>query len=215
LRQGPVVALLMLLCACAPPDEPKAGAGAAATTTSATPAADEHAYRERVIASTADMGLKGPPTARAAYAALDGKASVQQILDLGGEEEVKRLVRKCESRYENRLLRRCLAKHFGSEHFSPAYVGALAASPDLEALVADAQRLAPAEYDAQLAGNSVQTTEDRARAAVTALLTHVPAAGEPGVETLTMVATSHMAKATGGACVESPKFLALLAQAPH
>jgi hypothetical protein len=202
----PHVALAWLLClsACAP-SGPTAEEAAAA----------ELAYREKVIASTMDMGLKGPPTARAAYAVLDGKASAQQVTDLGGEEEVRRLVRKFESRYENRVLRACLAKHFGSDEFTPAYIGAIAASPGLEALVADARRLAPVEYDAELlkaADPSNPSNEARARAAIAALLRHTPGPNEPSLETLTLLATSHMANATGGKCVASPKFIALLEQ---
>jgi hypothetical protein len=207
-------AVLASGCGAAPESSQASATPAAApsaTPTQTTPPVNQE-YRDKVIANAANMYPNAPDTAREAYAALDGGESSPAALKLGGMAETNKWVRRFEGAYEVAQARRCLERHFGSMHFTPAYAAALAASPDFDDLVADAQQFAPEGYARTLGPDtSAKTNEQRATAAIAALmLAETVAVPGPTPEDLTLLATSYMVKATGGACVESPEFAALL-----
>jgi hypothetical protein len=171
----------------------------------------DNAYREKVIEFSAQMNPKGPATARAAYAAIDGGAESVEAQDLGGLAKARTWVDRFELFYEYKPLSNCVVTTIGPSSAALAKAQkALAASDAYENLLEDVKKLAGDEYTQLLSTMSPSPTDsERAAAAVQALLLRGQSDPERTAE-LTALSVSYAAAGTDGKCVASPKLMSII-----
>jgi len=168
-------------------------------------------YRGKVIEFSAQMMPKGPATARAAYAALDGGANSIEAQSLGGLEKARTWVDRFELFYEYKPLSDCVRTAIGSNSDSLAKAQeALAASSAYEDLLEDVKKYAGDQYAMLLSGMpSNATCSQKAAAAIQALVLREQADPESNHE-LTALSVSYLAAGTDGKCAASPKLMSII-----